>query len=238
MDLFVLSFISCFRGKKGLILPIKNVIINIMMKNKIIFAFFLVVFCVFAYGDYVLGPYDVLAISVQGIEELNIEGVLVRDDGSISFPLIGDIEAEGLTIKQLQEVMEDELEQYVLNPRVFIVLTEPGGKVVYVFGDTQQSGYVKVPRENGNILHAISQVGGFDLTTANLKRVRVLRKNGEVFYVNVKSMLRKRDKAEVFQVKNGDVIYVPRKNIILNMDKIMQFLTLITLTISVQEALK
>src|SRR5687767_8508852 len=73
--------------------------------------------------DFLLGPEDVLDIVVWRIPDLS-KTVIVRPDGIISMPLIGDITASGLTTKQLAERIIERLKEYKENPSVSVTLKE------------------------------------------------------------------------------------------------------------------
>ncbi|MEK6528749.1 MAG: polysaccharide biosynthesis/export family protein, partial [Nitrospirota bacterium] len=72
--------------------------------------------------DYVIGEGDTLQISVWGSPELSM-GVVVRPDGKISLPALGEIKASGLMPTQLKVLLEEKLESVVKNPIVTVIVT-------------------------------------------------------------------------------------------------------------------
>ena len=82
---------------------------------------------------YVIGPGDVLHISVW--KDASLERIdTVRPDGMISFPLINEVQAAGLTPLQLQKTVSDRLRQYMSDPEVSVVVQEVHSFAVSVLG--------------------------------------------------------------------------------------------------------
>ncbi len=73
-------------------------------------------------ADFVIGLEDVLSINVWKEPELSVKEVIVRPDGKISLPLVGDIQASGLTPKQLQGQISERMKEFVAAPNVTIVV--------------------------------------------------------------------------------------------------------------------
>src|SRR5713226_198737 len=89
--------------------------------------------------EYVIGPQDVLHIAVW--KEADLTATLpVRPDGKISLPLLNDVQASGLTPKQLADSVTEKLKKYIADPRVAMGLTEIYCKRIYVSVDGLNSG--------------------------------------------------------------------------------------------------
>ena len=101
-----------------------------------------------ARDDYLIGPEDVLAISVWGEPDLSTIAT-VRSDGKISMQLLGDVRASGLTTRQLREYLRDSLSKYVRVPVVSIIVTESHGKTVHVIGRVANPGASSLKTVNG-----------------------------------------------------------------------------------------
>lgn len=85
-------------------------------------------------SDYRIGAGDVLEISTWKEAELTRREVLVRVDGKISFPLLGDIQAAGVTPVELTETLQRGLKNYVTSPVVTVTVTNPGSQRIYILG--------------------------------------------------------------------------------------------------------
>lgn len=109
-------------------------------------------------GEYRLGPADQLRVTVFGHDDLSNQ-YTVASNGTISFPLIGDIDAAGLTVAEFQRLAEDRLSQgYLKSPRVTaeIMTFRP----FYILGEVSRAG--EYPYTNRlTVLNAIATAGGF-----------------------------------------------------------------------------
>src|SRR5450759_735101 len=84
--------------------------------------------------EYVIGPEDVLHIAVW--KEADLAATLpVRPDGKISLPLLDDVQASGLTPKQLAASVTEKLKKYIADPRVTVVVTQINSKRIYMVGE-------------------------------------------------------------------------------------------------------
>lgn len=120
-------------------------------------------------GEYRLGPADQLRVTVFGHDDLSNE-YTVASNGTISFPLIGDIDAAGLTVSEFQRLTEQRLsEGFLKSPRVSaeIMTFRP----FYILGEVTRAG--EYPYTNRlTVLNAIATAGGFS-HRANRKIVAI-----------------------------------------------------------------
>lgn len=124
---------------------------------------------------YVIGPSDIVAISVW--KENTLSGnLLVRPDGMVSIPLVGDIQASGLTTLQLADQIEGRLKKYIQDPRVSVVLTQIKSKVIYTLGEFGKKGPIEMTPDM-TLLQAIATAGGLS-DYANAKKMYILRDDG------------------------------------------------------------
>lgn len=159
---------------------------------------------------YLLTEGDVLKISVWQWPDLQ-DQVIVRPDGKISFPLIGEIDALGLTIADVDRVLTDELKRYIKEPQVSIGISGFGGRKVIVLGNVKNPG-VHAPTRNATLLEAIALAGGFG-AGAYRKRIIILRggiEHPQIIRANLKSVLAGKDPtlASNISVESEDIIYV------------------------------
>jgi polysaccharide export outer membrane protein len=123
--------------------------------------------------SFVLGPEDVLEIAVWKSEELTQKEVVVRPDGMISMPLIGEVEVSGRTAKELAKQIADRLKEYKENPSVSVKVKEVNSYYVYVIGEAMKPGKYQL-KSHATVLQAIAVAGGFT-TYAARNRMKVLR---------------------------------------------------------------
>lgn len=113
--------------------------------------------------DYVIGPRDVLQITVWGHPDLTEKKYAVSAEGTIVFPLIGEVRAAGLTEAQLGQKLAAMLEKdYLVNPQVLVLVSvaEYKSKKVLVLGEAEKPGAYPLTGET-TVLEVISQAGGF-----------------------------------------------------------------------------
>jgi polysaccharide export outer membrane protein len=159
--------------------------------------------------NYVIGPQDVLDISVWKEPELT-RSVPVRPDGKISMPLLNDVQAAGHTPLQLAADITAGLKKFVTDPQVTIIVTAINSQRVYIIGEVARAGaYPLLP--NMTVLQALSHGGGFT-QFANLKKIYVLRvENGkqEKHLFNYKDVVAGKAADQNILLKAGDTIVVP-----------------------------
>jgi polysaccharide export outer membrane protein len=159
--------------------------------------------------DYVIGSDDVLDVSVWKEQELT-RTLQVRPDGKISMPLLGDVQAAGLTPSQLAQTVSERLKKFLTAPQVTVILTQINSQRVYVTGEVTRPGaYPVLP--GMTILQAITSAGGLT-QFANGKKIFLMRDENRVqakHPFNYKEVLDGRKAEENLQVKAGDTIVVP-----------------------------
>jgi len=161
-----------------------------------------------AADTYVIGASDVIAISVW--KEPTLSGsLLVRPDGMISLPLLGDVQASGLTPLQLADQIAAKLKKFVQDPNVSVVVSQIHSKVVYLMGEVGKKGPIEMT-PGMTLLEAIGSAGGIT-EFANAKKIYILRDEAgkhEKIPVHYKEAL-KGDSALDLVLKPGDTIIVP-----------------------------
>jgi polysaccharide export outer membrane protein len=159
--------------------------------------------------SYVIGPEDVIYIHVWKEDALS-RTVLVRMDGKISLPLVDDVQAAGLTARQLKEVLTKRLKEFVDNPNVSVIVTEPNSFKVYVSGEVKTPGVVRL-RSETTILQLIPMVGGFT-EWANQKKILIIRKEDgkeKRMTVNYKKIVKGNAPDQNIILRAGDQVVVP-----------------------------
>src|SRR5271169_4164430 len=121
--------------------------------------------------EYVIGPEDVLHIAVWRENDLTAT-LPVRPDGKISLPLLDDVQASGLTPKQLADSVTEKLRKYIADPRVTVVVTTINSKRIYLVGEVLHPGATSM-LPNMTVLQALSSAGLSQF--AKTKGIYVLR---------------------------------------------------------------
>ena len=158
---------------------------------------------------YVIGESDTISVSVWKEPDLSIGGTLVRPDGMISMPLLGDVKASGKTPLKLAAEIAGKLAKYVQEPNVMVVLGANNSKNVYMMGEIGRMGPLSMTRDM-TLLQAIAGAGGLS-EFANKKKIYILRTEGgkqQKIPVQYKQALRG-DSSLDLKLKPGDTIVVP-----------------------------
>jgi polysaccharide export outer membrane protein len=164
--------------------------------------------------EFLIGPEDVLDVVVWRNQDLS-RTVVVRPDGMISIPLIGDVEATGVTANQLAERLAARLKEVKESPSVTVSVKEVNSYNVYVLGEVAKPGKYQL-KSHTTVLQAIAMAGGFTLY-ASKNKMQVVRNrvNGDGRPQEIRIPARYDDlvsgKGELgnFILKAADIVVVP-----------------------------
>jgi polysaccharide export outer membrane protein len=169
---------------------------------------------------------DLLEIVILGEEELS-RTLMVMHNGTISFPLIGEVKVADLTTEQAAELLAEKLKKYFTHPVVSIVLKSPTLPYVSVFGEVLRQGAIEYQR-GLRVTDYIALAGG-PTGRANLRKVKVVRfqeGKGVAMTISVDDILKTGSMKKNFELKSGDWIHVSKKFTI-NWGTVLQFATLV-----------
>lgn len=158
---------------------------------------------------YQLGPEDVVEVSVWKEPDLTKQ-LVVRPDGKISYPLIGEIPAAGRTVKELQEDISKRLEKFVTDAAVTVILLKAQHYKFFVTGKVNKPGEFIVGRPT-TVLQAIAMAGGLT-PFASPGRILVVRKVGgqdQIHRFNYKQVAKGQMLDQNIILLPGDVVVVP-----------------------------
>lgn len=176
-------------------------------------------------GDaYRVGPGDTLLVAVYGHPELSIapyaggmgsisadrnrlSGLVIDNDGTIQFPLVGTVQIAGKTSAELKKYLEDELVTYVKDPKVTIQVVFTGSIRYYLLGQFTQPG-LKYSDRPLRLLEALSLGGSVELDKASLRSAYIARK-GKRLPINFYRLIREGDLSQDIRLRSGDVVLVP-----------------------------
>ncbi|SMC97942.1 polysaccharide biosynthesis/export family protein [Sporomusa malonica] len=157
--------------------------------------------------DYRLGPGDVLSINVLGFDELQVEDLVVRADGKIAYPLIGEVQVSGHSTSELTETITAGISHYTNDPKVTVNVTKFRTTRVYVLGEVARPGMYELEKQH-LLLDAIGAAGGYT-KDALKKKVYILHKdcNNQPLEINLIKLLRQGDMTQNCVLNDGDVVY-------------------------------
>ncbi|NTU42001.1 MAG: hypothetical protein HGA78_02905 [Nitrospirales bacterium] len=168
-------------------------------------------------SDYIIGPEDLLAIEVFQVDELK-KVVRVSSQGYIALPLVGQIQAKGLTAADLEKEIAKKLDNYLQEPTVSVFISEYRGQKIGVIGAVKAPQVYSVIGQK-YLLDMLSMAGGVNGSGGTCYVLRPSRaENGEAqtetIVINLKDLLEKGDVRLNIPVFGGDVINVPSGGVV------------------------
>jgi polysaccharide biosynthesis/export protein len=159
-------------------------------------------------GDYRIGPGDVLNIAVWKNQDLTRQ-LTVLPDGTLQFPLIREVKAEGKTIQELEEMLITKLKEFVPEPDLSVSVFQVNSMVIYVIGKVNNPGRFPI-NTNIDVLQALAVAGGLN-PFAKEKEVAVFRKTDgktAIFNFNYQEVSEGKNLEQNIMLNRGDVIVV------------------------------
>ena len=159
--------------------------------------------------EYLIGPEDVLDITVwKNCPDL-CRTVPVRPDGKMSLPLVNDVQAAGLTPMDLRQHLTEQLAEYLPSPEVSVIVREVHNFKVAVVGSVKMPGDYEI-KSQATVLELIARAQGLT-EFANRDKIVVLRQKGpktERIKFNYRKVAEGDDEDNLY-VRAGDIIVVP-----------------------------
>lgn len=173
---------------------------------------------------YRVGPGDTVLVAVYGHPELSIApyagtsldsqngrlaGLLVDNDGTIQFPLIGSVNVANKTMDELRLFLQGELAPYVKEPRVTVQVIFSGSIRYYLLGQFNQPG-LKYSDRPLRLLEALSLGGSILLERGSLRMAYVAR-GGRRLPIDFRRLILEGDLTQNIKLRTGDIVLVPDK---------------------------
>jgi polysaccharide biosynthesis/export protein len=159
--------------------------------------------------DYVVGPGDVLAISVWNNEALT-KTVTVLPDGKIQFPLISEMTVAGKAHAAIEKELEEKLGHFISSPKLSVLILKPASMQIYVVGEVQKPGMFSL-NAHISLLQALAMAGGFN-EWAVKDKIQIYRESvnkTEVINVSYDAIIKEKKIDQNIRLKRGDVVVVP-----------------------------
>jgi polysaccharide export outer membrane protein len=159
--------------------------------------------------DYIIGPGDVLDISVWNNEALT-KTITVLPDGKIHYPLIGEVAAGGRTLAALQKELKDKIKKYVPNPELSVMVNKVNSLLIYVIGKVNSPGRFEL-NANVNVLQALAIAGGLN-PFAKRGKIKIFREtNGKtrILPFDYDDVTDGEHLEQNIMLERGDVVVVP-----------------------------
>lgn len=189
-------------------------------------------------ADYLIGEGDTLSISVWGEKALSLDA-MVRPDGKITIPAVGEVIAANSTVHDLQATLTEKIGKIVKNPIVTVLVTEITNNKVYLFGGGVKVGVFTLAQRT-SLLQLLCQIE--DVRKADLKKAYVLRMGKKIKEDFIKLYIQG-DTTEDIAIEANDIIYISanvNKNVYVmgavNMPKFVEYRDGLTVMEAILEA--
>jgi len=191
--------------------------VNVVLIKQIVFFVCLVFFPGFlqpaAAQDYLLGEGDVVTVSVYEQPDIKTT-VRISGDGMISLPLLGQVSAQNLSVKQLEDKIEKLLaDGYIVNPQVHVFVEEFRGRKVTILGEVASPGVYEI-QGHTTILELISKANGL---TENAAEKAIIQNKARttlpVVEVDLALLMKEGQSSQNVSITDGDHVYIPKKEV-------------------------
>jgi polysaccharide export outer membrane protein len=165
-------------------------------------------------SEYIIGPGDVLSISVYEAQPLSVNDLPVRPDGRISVPLAPDLVAAGKTPSQLGHEIEEHLKKYVQNPNVTVMVRSfqgPPDRQVKVIGEAVDPQAIPY-RQDLTVLDVMIATRGLTKFAAGNSAVIIRRVDGKEkrIHVHLSDLIKDGDVSQNVAMRPGDTLIIPQ----------------------------
>jgi len=162
-------------------------------------------------NSFVIGNDDVLAINVWKEPDVSRPAVPLRSDGKISLPLVGEVQAAGLTPMKLEQAIAAKLQNFISQPEVTVIVQQINSQKYNVLGQVGHPGTFVITNSL-TVLDAIAIAGGFR-DFAKQKSIYVLRQNADGTQTrlpfNYKEVVKGKNSEQNVKIQPKDTIVVP-----------------------------
>lgn len=160
-------------------------------------------------SEVILGAGDEMQVSVYLHSDLT-KKILIPPDGKIFYPLIGEIQVEGMSMTDLRHKIREGLAEYIIDPQVSLEVISLRSQKIFVLGEVQKPG-IFLLEGRMDLVEAISRAGGFtlDASESSVMLIRGDLSHPEARKIDLKKALKKGDITKNVALQKGDIIYVP-----------------------------
>jgi polysaccharide export outer membrane protein len=157
---------------------------------------------------YDIGAEDVLTIIVFEGQQFSTANQMVRPDGKITLPLLGEFQAAGITPEKLETEISDRLQKDYMNvpPHVNVIVNQVNSKHYFINGEVNRPGRFNLVVPT-TVSHALTEAGGFR-DFAKKTKIRIQHADGTTSMFNYKEVEKGKNLKQDIYLKPGDAIYV------------------------------
>ena len=165
---------------------------------------------VVAEPEYHIGVGDILEIITWKEPDFTRDNIMVRLDGKITFPLLDDIQAAGLTPIQLKNNIQTKLADFLASPTVTVNIANPASRKYYVLGEVAHTGEFPLLKKL-TVLQAFALAGGFTEWASKKEIILLRHENGKekIMRINYKDIINGDNLSQNAVITADDTIIVP-----------------------------
>ena len=161
---------------------------------------------------YVLGSSDIINIDLTETDDL--DGVYeLNEKGMIDLPFVGKVKLDGLTKDEAHNLLKETIKDYYINPDLQIDIEEYNSSKVYIVGAVRNQITISLNQEPVTLIEASIQANFNPSAEDKLFGTSgLLRREGEVYKINLNNAFKNKDTKENFNLKKDDVIFIDKNS--------------------------
>ncbi len=176
---------------------------------SLVFAFLLILEGISLSQDYMVGEGDLLEVSVYDHPDLTVTA-RVGGEGTIQFPLVGQVKVGGLTVNEVARKIARLLSDgYIVDPQVSVLIKEFRSKKVTIMGEVNNPGLYEL-RGTTTFLELLPKAGGLTDDAGDMATLKRKANGDEVIRIDLKRLIREGDMSQNIRIMDGDSIYVTK----------------------------
>ena len=162
--------------------------------------------------EYILGPADTISLNLTDTDDLD-NSYLIDQEGMIDLPFIGKIKLDGLTLNEAQNILMDVIKDFYKNPDLQINIEEFNSSKVYIVGAVRNQKTINLDQKPIKLIEAAIEANFNPSAADKLYGTKgFLRRDNEVYKINLKNAFSGLDEKENFYLKKNDVIFIDRNS--------------------------
>jgi len=162
--------------------------------------------------EYILGPADSISINLTDTDDLD-NTYLIDQEGMIDLPFVGKVKLDGLTLNEAQNILIEIVKDFYRNPDLQINIEEFNSSKVYIVGAVRNQKTIKLDQKPIKLIEAAIEANFNPSAQDKLFGTKgFLRRDNEVYKINLANAFRGTDEKENFYLKKDDVIFIDRNS--------------------------
>ena len=162
--------------------------------------------------EYILGPADSISINLTDTDDLD-NTYLIDQEGMIDLPFVGKVKLDGLTLNEAQNILIEVVKDFYKNPDLQINIEEFNSSKVYIVGAVRNQKTIKLDQKPIKLIEAAIEANFNPSAQDKLFGTKgFLRRDNEVYKINLANAFSGTDEKENFYLKKDDVIFIDRNS--------------------------